>query len=93
MSTCPAQWKHVSTKLNPADYLKRGVKLFQLVELIHGWGGPHFLHNNEKGWPNCVIEQNPLYATEVKWSILASSNFRRLYSCNCVTMHGKFQFG
>ena len=28
MSTCPAQWKHVSTKLNPADYLTRGVNCY-----------------------------------------------------------------
>jgi len=87
MSTRPAQWKYVSTKLNLADYLTRGVKLLQLAELDTWWSGPHFLHNDEKVWLKCVIEQNPLYATEeAKRSILVSSNFRRLHSCNCVTV-------
>ena len=87
MSTYPAQWKHVSTKLNPADYLTRGVKLLQLAELDVWWEGPHFLHNDEKVWPKCVIEQNPVEATEGdKRSVLVSSDIRRLHSCNCVTM-------
>ena len=46
MSTYPAQWKHVSTKLNPADYLTRRVKLLQLAELDVWWDDPHFLHND-----------------------------------------------
>ncbi|XP_065896128.1 uncharacterized protein [Dysidea avara] len=73
MSTYPAQWKLVSKKLNPADYLTRGVKLLQLAELDVWWNGPHFLHNDEKVWPKYVIEQNPVYTTEeVKRSVLVS---------------------
>ena len=75
MSTYPAQWKLVSKKLNPADYLTRGVKLLQLAELDVWWNGPHFLHNDEKVWPKYVIEQNPVYTTEeVKRSVLVSSD-------------------
>jgi len=42
MPTCPAQWKYVSMKLNPTDYLTRG------VTVDTQWGGPHFPHNEEK---------------------------------------------
>ena len=64
LSTCPAQWRHVPTKLNPADYLTRGVKLLQLAtsESCH-----HFLHCDKNFWPKCVMEQNPMNAMkEVK---------------------------
>ena len=40
MFTCSIQWKHVSTKLNPTDHLKRGVKLFELAKLDPWWDGP-----------------------------------------------------
>ena len=77
----------MSTKLNTADYLTRGVKLLQLAELDVWWNGPHFLHNDEKVWPKYVIEQYPVYTTEeVKRSVLVPSDVRRLHSCNCVTM-------
>ena len=33
MSSSPEQWRHIPTTLNPADYLTRGVKLVEILNL------------------------------------------------------------
>ena len=34
VNTNPDQWRHVPTKMNPADYITRGVRLSDLVKLF-----------------------------------------------------------
>src|SRR5208282_2306397 len=42
-STNPEQWKHVSTKQNPADLASRGTAALDLVHDSMWWTGPEFL--------------------------------------------------
>ena len=37
MSSSPEQWRHIPTTLNPADYLTRGVKLVEILNLKSWW--------------------------------------------------------
>ena len=39
-ATNPDQWKHVPTRLNPADLLTRGLSASQLAECNQWWNGP-----------------------------------------------------
>jgi hypothetical protein len=50
-STNPHQWRHVPTKLNPADILSRGASVSTLKEDDTWWNGPRFLMNDESEWP------------------------------------------
>lgn len=50
--TIPAEnWRHVPTKLNPADHGSRGIPPEQLKDLKQWWEGPEFLQNDESMWP------------------------------------------
>ena len=42
-NTNPDQWKHIPTKLNPADYLSRGMKTINFVKSKSWWEAPAFL--------------------------------------------------
>ena len=87
MSTCPSQWRHVPTKLNPADYLSRGVKLLELAKLESWWKGPDYLQKEEKFWPSSVIEEKPKSAEEeVKKKFIVSKTLDGLRSPGSVTM-------
>ena len=63
-SSSPDQWRYVPTKLNPADYLTRGVKLMELVELRMWWEGPEYLKEDESQWPRNVVDKRPASAVE-----------------------------
>ena len=43
VNTNPDQWRHVPTKMNPADYVTRGVRLSDLAKLTIWWEGPDYL--------------------------------------------------
>ena len=43
MSSSPEQQRHIPTTMNPADYLTRGVKLVEILNLKSWWKGPEYL--------------------------------------------------
>ncbi|XP_055714777.1 uncharacterized protein LOC129808897 [Phlebotomus papatasi] len=45
------QWRHVSTKLNPADLISRGATPMQLKISTLWWNGPYWLTLPEEHWP------------------------------------------
>lgn len=47
----PECWKHVPTKLNPADCASRGLFLNELRTHDLWWNGPSFLLQTEENWP------------------------------------------
>ena len=50
-STSPDEWRHVPSRLNPADLASRGVKMTDAASL-HMWTeGPAFLKRSEEEWP------------------------------------------
>ena len=51
MSSSHEQWRHIQTTLNPADYLTRGVKLVEILNLKSWWEGPEYLRKDESLWP------------------------------------------
>ena len=73
MSSSPDQWRHVSTAVNPADYLTRGVKVEELVNLK--WEGPEYLKQDESTWPRNVTDKEPSDALkEVKKRYMSRSD-------------------
>ena len=50
-NTNPDQWRHVPTRLNPADCLSSGLKTTDLVKSKTWWEGPEFLIHTEDTWP------------------------------------------
>lgn len=49
--TLPEQWRHVSSKDNPADILSRGLSAKALSECHLWFLGPLFLHGKQEHWP------------------------------------------
>lgn len=49
--TTASQWRHVRTKLNPADTLSRGAMPRQLLAYENWWLGPQYLKLNPEFWP------------------------------------------
>ena len=45
----PANWHHISTKSNPADFMTRGLSITELADCELWWKGPEFLRTN-KDW-------------------------------------------
>ena len=45
------QWRYIPTKLNPADYASRGMKVEQLASNSQWLKGPAFLEESEENWP------------------------------------------
>jgi hypothetical protein len=41
------QWRHVSTKINPADLASRGLNATEMIDSDLWWKGPDFLRTNE----------------------------------------------
>lgn len=51
----PSQWRYVTTLLNPADLLSRGVLPTQLAETQLWWNGPPWLALQPAQWPRRPI--------------------------------------
>ena len=64
--TNPQQWRHVSTKENPADLPTRGTSVANLKDNALWWSGPEFLKSDEKDWPKVKIEVNQENLSEVR---------------------------
>ena len=47
----PEQWRHVPTRVNPADKATRGMSAQQLAADPTWWHGPQFLQDSEDSWP------------------------------------------
>lgn len=56
ISGCDA-WKHVPSERNPADYLSRGVKCSEIINLNLWWYGPQFLLQEESCWPSMTCKK------------------------------------
>lgn len=48
-------WRHVPTKMNPADLASRGVSVSQLQYSDLWWYGPDWLVKDHETWPGCQI--------------------------------------
>ena len=46
-----AQWRHVSSKENPADLASRGVNAYELIKAEIWWKGPAWLEKTYEYWP------------------------------------------
>ena len=53
----PNQWRHVSTKENPADRATRGTSVSELASDELWWSGPQFLQNTEDKWPKRKLSE------------------------------------
>ncbi|KAJ8710935.1 hypothetical protein PYW08_009450 [Mythimna loreyi] len=60
-------WRHVPTKLNPADHISRGVDVSLLQSLDLWWSGPEFLRYDISRWPSnlTVTKDLPEVRSEV----------------------------
>jgi len=50
--TAPGNWRHISTKQNPADMPSRGASAEQLTDDPTWWTGPAFLAEPQDTWPD-----------------------------------------
>ena len=67
------QWRHVPTKLNPADDASRGLKFEVLLTATRWKMGPSFLWEQKDKWPNqSNVEKTFSDYTEVKETISVS---------------------
>ena len=66
--SCPDQWKHVPTELNPADYGSRGMNVSEMKNSQQWWFGPEFLKKSKDAWPEekIEIELNSVTCKELK---------------------------
>ena len=64
--TNPQQWRHVSTKENPADLPTRGTSVANLKNNALWWNGSEFLKCHEKDWIKVKIEVNQETLSEVR---------------------------
>ncbi|XP_071149222.1 uncharacterized protein [Mytilus edulis] len=65
-SSHPQQWRHVPTKVNPADLVSRGRTVEQLQSDVIWWNGPEFLQDEEPQWPDTNIQIENVRDTELK---------------------------
>ena len=56
-NTCVDNWKHVSTKDNPADFVSRGATADTLLKSNLWFTGPPFLLQNSELWPSRFEKQ------------------------------------
>ena len=54
--TTPDQWRHVSSRQNPADLLTRGLSVAKLIDEEKWWIGPSFLKQDPTEWPENRVE-------------------------------------
>ncbi|XP_057671252.1 uncharacterized protein LOC130902982 [Diorhabda carinulata] len=60
------QWRYISTDLNPADYISRGVHPGEIQELDSWFFGPKFLSSSNQYWPNNIETQSNTDLPELK---------------------------
>lgn len=51
----PQQWRNVSSEMNPADDLSRGLTADEILTKSRWVNGPSFLWNERYTWPNSVV--------------------------------------
>nr|CAI5845596.1 unnamed protein product [Callosobruchus analis] len=66
------QWRHVPTKMNPADILSRGMYPKELLTAHMWWNGPVFLLKHESDWPEIKQYGCPLPEIRDKSKMLLS---------------------
>ncbi|XP_075150685.1 uncharacterized protein LOC142224785 [Haematobia irritans] len=85
-NTTPEQWRHVSSKDNPADIISRGSDPHQLKQTTQWMLGPFFLHGDEKHWPPAFLPSPDSISTERKQNLhnlmLAADAENFLYKIN-----------
>ena len=81
-----SQWRHVSSKDNPADVLSRGIGPTELSSCTVWLYGPTFLHGNQTCWPK---EYDPTLSIEFttetrpqKATVAINTNRDFLYNIN-----------
>ena len=87
MSSSPEQWRHIPTTLNPADYLTRGVKPVEILNLKSWWEGPEYLRKDKSLWPNVIVEKEPFNALkEIKMRNNSRLDLGKTMLSRCVEM-------
>ena len=71
--TSPMMWKHVSTKINPADLVSRGTTVDVLTSNDLWLNGPSFLQKPMNEWPQIKLEPVAEEKIEFKKDILQSN--------------------
>ncbi len=63
-----AQWRHIGTRLNPADEASRGLSAESFLACERWLKGPEFILRGEVEWPKTIMEQPliPVGDPEVK---------------------------
>ncbi|VDH93667.1 Hypothetical predicted protein [Mytilus galloprovincialis] len=79
-SSHPQQWRHVPTKVNPADLVSRGRTVEQLQSDVIWWNGPEFLQDEEPQWPDTNIQIENVRDTELKCQKKTSDKYTTLKS-------------
>ncbi|XP_050301535.1 uncharacterized protein LOC126739769 [Anthonomus grandis grandis] len=69
--TANQEWRHISSKLNPADVLSRGVSPKQILNLDLWWNGPQFLGGDEDTWPQSIVKPENLPDLRTKKKIFS----------------------
>jgi hypothetical protein len=72
------KWHHVSTKLNPADLLSRGVSAVDLKDNKLWWKGPEYLQQSNENWPIQEIQVKPEELPDVKNEVFSFVMTKRL---------------
>ncbi|XP_077970379.1 uncharacterized protein LOC120343863 [Styela clava] len=68
-------WFHVSSELNPADVLSRGVMPKHLPKMSVWFAGPEFLKLDRSHWPKpCSVKCDNNFASEVKVNFVSTSS-------------------
>ncbi|XP_052820098.1 uncharacterized protein LOC128245918 [Mya arenaria] len=69
-TTTPQQWRHVSSKENPADVVSRGQTLNELIDSKFWWQGPEFLKKPESERPVNKVEMRGCSKDEMKSKVM-----------------------
>jgi len=52
----PSQWRHVTSQLNPADEVSRGLRMDKLLSSSRWLTGPEFIWKDADQWPVSLVE-------------------------------------
>lgn len=74
----PANWRHVPSKLNPADNVLRGLRMDDLMSSSRWFSGPNFLWQDETCWPVSYVTATDTTDLELKKETVSyMTGFRR----------------